>query len=63
MLYEVITKAFTLAQEWEKSLPLGVLYETAGTPFHERVPNLKANALVSHNYDSKLLADTFLQNL
>lgn len=56
-------KAFKLAQEWEKSLPLGVLYEVAGTPFHERVPNLKAKALAAHNYDSKQMTDTLLKNL
>ena len=58
-----IARAFKLAQEWEKSLPLGVLYEADCTPFHERVPNLKAKALAAHNYDSKLLTDTLLQNL
>ena len=58
-----IAKAFTLAQEWENSLPLGVLYEASGTPFHERVPNLKANALAAHNYDSKQMTDTLLTNL
>lgn len=58
-----LAKAFKLAQEWEKSLPLGVLYEVAGTPFHERVPNLKAKALAAHNYDSKQMTDTLLKNL
>lgn len=56
-------KAFALAQEWETSLPLGVLYKAAGTPYHERVPNLKTKALATNNYDSKLVADTLLQNL
>jgi 2-oxoglutarate ferredoxin oxidoreductase subunit beta len=40
-----------------------VLYEAAGTPFHERVPNLKTKALAAHRYDSKRLTDTLLQNL
>jgi len=56
-------KALTLAQEWENGLPLGVLYEVPGTPFHERVPNLKTSALAAHTYDSKLMTETLLQNL
>ncbi|MCG8551230.1 MAG: 2-oxoacid ferredoxin oxidoreductase, partial [Desulfobacterales bacterium] len=56
-------KAMTLALEWENSLPLGVLYEAAGTPFHERVPNLNAKALAAHDYDSKLMAETLFKNL
>lgn len=56
-------RAFNLAQEWEKSLPLGVLYEVAGTPFNQRVPNLKGKALAAHPYDSKLSADTLLKTL
>jgi 2-oxoglutarate ferredoxin oxidoreductase subunit beta len=58
-----LAKAFQLAQEWENSLPLGVLYESAGTPFHERVPNLKVQSLASHKYDGKVMADTLLKNL
>lgn len=43
--------AFEKAQEWEKRIPIGVIYRTEKKVYEERIPALKAGPLVEQGHD------------
>ena len=47
-----LEEALKLAGEWEEKIPIGILYQEEKSAFHERIGNLEAGPLISHQYDS-----------
>lgn len=54
-------KAFEKSLEWGEHIPIGIIYRTDKTPYHDLVPLLKKESLVKQEFDKekidKLLAE------
>ncbi len=54
--------AMRLSEEWDKKIPVGIIYKKEKTSFTDKIPSLKSGSLISQKYDSEKI-QSLLSNL